>query len=49
MGYAIDYSPKEYDYRDFEDVIFEVKIGKNKFKPTESWYYAINIRPACEE
>ena len=49
MGYAIDCSPKEYDYRDFEDVIFEVKIGKNKFKSTESWYYAINIRPACEE
>lgn len=49
MGYAIDCSPKDYDYKDFEDVIFEVKIGKNKYKPTESWYYAINIRPACKE
>ena len=49
MGYAIDCSPKDYDYKDFEDVIFEVKIGKNKYKPTGSWYYAINIRPACKE
>ena len=49
MGYAIDCSPKDYDYKDFEDVIFEVKIGKNKHKPTRSWYYAINIRPACKE
>lgn len=49
MGYAIDCSPKDYDYKDFEDVIFEVKIGKNKYKPTGPWYYAINIRPACKE
>lgn len=48
-GFAIDCSPKEYDYNDLEDVIFEVKLGVNKFKPQESWSYAINIRPASEK
>lgn len=48
-GYAIDCSPREYDYRDSEEVIFEVKVGTHRFRPNEPWNYAINIRPACEE
>lgn len=48
-GYAIDCSPREYDYKDFEEVIFEVKVGTHKFRSKVPWYYAINIRPACEE
>lgn len=47
-GYAADCSPHEYNYDDFEEVIFEVKLGTNKYKPSESWNYAINIRPACK-
>ena len=48
-GYAIDCSPKQYDYQDSEEVIFEVKVGVKKFHPLEPWYYATNIRPASEE
>ena len=48
-GYAINCSPREYDYRDFEEVIFEVKVRTHKLRPQDPWYYANNIRPASEE
>lgn len=48
-GFALECTPKDYDYQFCEEVIFEVKIAPHKFKPNEKWYYAENIRPACEE
>lgn len=42
-GFAI--SPKDCDYEAIKNVVFKVKIGKNKNDPSLPWYYAINIQP----
>lgn len=47
-GFMVNCSPKEYDYGENEEVIFDLKetIDPRTGKP---FFFAINIRPACEE
>lgn len=47
-GFKENCSPREYDYHENEDVIFEKKSERN-FKTGGTFTYAINVRPACEE
>ena len=47
-GFKPNCSPKEYDYGDGEDVIFDLKETINP-KTNLPFSFAINIRPACEE
>lgn len=47
-GFKSDCSPKEYDYSEGEEVIFELKETINP-RTNEPFSFAINVRPACEE
>lgn len=49
IGFAPECTPKEYDYEENESVVFKVKIGIDRNDNSKPWYYAINIKPACEE
>lgn len=47
-GFAPDCNPSQYDYRDKEEVIFDIFETINP-KNNQPFGFAINIRPACEE
>lgn len=47
-GFKLDCSPKEYDYYEGEDVLFDLKETINP-RTNEPFSFAINVRPACEE
>lgn len=47
-GFKQDCSPKEYDYSEGEEVLFELKETVNP-RTNEPFSFAINVRPACEE
>lgn len=47
MGFAQNSSPREYDYSEREEVLFNLKLGKKPNPKTgEPMYFAINVRPA---
>jgi hypothetical protein len=45
MGFAPNNSPREYDYSEREEVLFELKEGTNP-KTGKPIFFAINVRPA---
>ena len=47
-GFAPDCNPSQYDYRDNEEVIFDIFETINP-KTNRPFGFAVNIRPACEE
>lgn len=47
-GFAPDCNPSQYDYRDNEEVIFDIFETINP-KTNLPFGFAVNIRPACEE
>ena len=47
-GFKPNCSPKEYDYRTDETVIFDL-LESTKPGSDKPFYFAINVRPACEE
>lgn len=47
-GFAPDCNPSQYDYRDNEEVIFDIFETINP-KTNLPFRFAVNIRPACEE
>ncbi len=42
-GFAIDCSPKNYDYSDNEEVVFDLRESNRP-----NFYFAVNIQPACD-
>lgn len=42
-GFAV--SPKICDYESIRNIVFQIKVGKDKTDPSKPWYYAINIKP----
>ena len=44
-GFAPNNSPREYDYSEREEVLFELKEGTNP-KTGKPIFFAINVRPA---
>ena len=47
-GFAPNCNPSQYDYRDNEEVVFDIFETINP-KTNLPFGFAVNIRPACEE